>query len=91
MDFEFSDEQRQLTDTVNRFLTDRYGLDKYRAVKASAAGWDKAVWAGLADLGLLALNVPEEQEGGTVTAGLCDVRDPSGIPMLDEMSSSVRR
>jgi FkbM family methyltransferase len=37
------------------------------------------------------LCVPEEQEGGTVTAGLCDVRDPSGIPMLDEMSSSVRR
>jgi alkylation response protein AidB-like acyl-CoA dehydrogenase len=63
MDFEFSDEQRQLTDTVNRFLTDRYGFDKFRAVKASAAGWDKAVWGGLADLGLLALNVPQEQEG----------------------------
>jgi alkylation response protein AidB-like acyl-CoA dehydrogenase len=63
MDFEFSDEQRQLHDTVNRFLTDRYGFDKFRAVKASAAGWDKAVWAGLAELGVLALNVPAEQEG----------------------------
>jgi alkylation response protein AidB-like acyl-CoA dehydrogenase len=63
MDFEFSDEQLQLTETVNRFLTDRYGFDKFRAVKASAAGWDKAVWAGLADLGVLALNVPAEQEG----------------------------
>jgi alkylation response protein AidB-like acyl-CoA dehydrogenase len=63
MDFEFSDEQRQLSDTVNRFLTDRYGFDKFRAVKDSAAGWDTAVWAGLADLGVLALNVPAEQEG----------------------------
>jgi alkylation response protein AidB-like acyl-CoA dehydrogenase len=63
MDFEFSDEQRQLHDTVDRYLREQYGFDKFRAIKASAAGWDRTVWAGLADLGVLALNVPAEQEG----------------------------
>jgi alkylation response protein AidB-like acyl-CoA dehydrogenase len=63
MNFEFSDEQRQLHDTVNRYLTEQYTFEKFRAINASAVGWDKAAWAGLADLGVLALNVPVAQGG----------------------------
>ena len=63
MNFEFSDEQQQLHDTVDRYLTDRYTFEKFRSVNASAAGWDKAVWAGLGELGVLALNVPAAQGG----------------------------
>jgi alkylation response protein AidB-like acyl-CoA dehydrogenase len=63
MNFEFSDEQQQLHDTVDRYLTDQYGFDKFRAVNASAQGWDKSSWAGLAELGVLALNVPSAQGG----------------------------
>jgi alkylation response protein AidB-like acyl-CoA dehydrogenase len=63
MNFEFSDEQRQLHDTVNRYLTEQYTFEKFRAINASPAGWDKAAWAGLADLGVLALNVPAAQGG----------------------------
>src|SRR6202046_2955414 len=63
MNFEFSDEQQQLHDTVDRYLTDTYTFEKFRAVNASATGWDKAVWAGLGELGVLALNVPAEQGG----------------------------
>jgi alkylation response protein AidB-like acyl-CoA dehydrogenase len=63
MNFEFSDEQRQLHDTVNRYLIEQYTFDKFRAINASPAGWDKAAWAGLADLGVLALNVPPGQGG----------------------------
>jgi len=63
MNFEFSEEQRQLHDTVNRYLTEQYTFEKFRAINASAAGWDKAAWAGLADLGVLALNVPAAQGG----------------------------
>ena len=63
MNFEFSDEQRQLQETVDRYLTEQYPFDKFRAVKASAAGWDKTTWAGLAELGVLALNVPVTQGG----------------------------
>ncbi len=63
MNFEFSDEQQQLHDTVERYLTDRYTFEKFRGINASTAGWDKAVWAGLGELGVLALNVPAAQGG----------------------------
>ncbi len=63
MNFEFSDEQRQLHDSVERYLAEQYGFDKFRAINASQAGWDKAAWAGLAELGVLALNVPAAQGG----------------------------
>jgi hypothetical protein len=63
LDFEFSDEQRQLRDTVERYLGDQYGFDRYKAIKDSAAGWDPSIWRGLADLGVLALTVPAAQGG----------------------------
>jgi alkylation response protein AidB-like acyl-CoA dehydrogenase len=63
MNFEFSDEQQQLHDTVERYLTDQYTFERFRSINASAAGWDKATWAGLGELGVLALNVPAEQGG----------------------------
>jgi len=58
MNFEFSDEQRQLHDAVERYLGDQYGFDRYQSIKGSAAGWDPSVWRGLADLGVLAITVP---------------------------------
>jgi alkylation response protein AidB-like acyl-CoA dehydrogenase len=63
MNFEFSDEQQQLQDTVSRYLTDQYAFDKFRAINASPSGWDRAAWTGLAELGVLALNVPVAQGG----------------------------
>jgi hypothetical protein len=63
MNFEFSEEQQQLHETVGRYLGDQYTFEKFRAINASAAGWDKAVWAGLGELGVLALNVPAAQGG----------------------------
>ncbi|HSZ07170.1 MAG TPA: acyl-CoA dehydrogenase [Steroidobacteraceae bacterium] len=63
MNFEFSDEQQQLHDTVNRYLTEQYTFERFRSINASALGWDKATWAGLAELGVLALNVPVAQGG----------------------------
>jgi alkylation response protein AidB-like acyl-CoA dehydrogenase len=63
MDFEFSDEQQQLHDTVDRYLNEQYDFEKFRAVNASAEGWDKATWKGMAELGVLAINVPAEQGG----------------------------
>ena len=63
MNFEFSDEQQQLHDSVDRYLSEQYGFDKFRAINASQSGWDKAAWAGLAELGVLAINVPVAQGG----------------------------
>jgi len=63
MNFEFSDEQQQLHDSVDRYLTQQYSFDKFRAIRASDAGWDQGMWRGLAELGVLAVNVPAEQGG----------------------------
>jgi alkylation response protein AidB-like acyl-CoA dehydrogenase len=63
VDFEFSDEQRQLREVVERYLSDQYDFDRYRAIKRSDAGWDAAVWRELADLGVLGINVPTAHGG----------------------------
>jgi alkylation response protein AidB-like acyl-CoA dehydrogenase len=63
LNFEFSDEQRQLHDVVERYLGEQYAFDRYQAIKRSAAGWDPEVWRGLADLGVLAITVPAAQGG----------------------------
>jgi hypothetical protein len=63
LNFEFSDEQRQLHDAVERYLGEQYGFDRYQSIKRSAAGWDADVWHGLAELGVLAITVPAAQGG----------------------------
>jgi alkylation response protein AidB-like acyl-CoA dehydrogenase len=63
VNFEFSDEQRQLHEAVERYLNEQYGFDRFQAIKRSPAGWDPSVWRGLADLGVLAITVPAAQGG----------------------------
>jgi alkylation response protein AidB-like acyl-CoA dehydrogenase len=63
MNFEFSDEQQQLHDTVERYLAEQYAFERFRAISATASGWDQAAWTGLAELGALSVNVPVEQGG----------------------------
>jgi alkylation response protein AidB-like acyl-CoA dehydrogenase len=81
MDFEFSDEQRQLREAVEAFATKEYTFDRLRAIKRSGAGWDPAVWRGLAELGVTALNVPASLGGlgygPTETLALMDASGPS--------------
>src|SRR5580692_6663849 len=92
MNFEFSDEQQQLHETVDRYLKEQYSFEKFRAVNASTAGWDKSVWSGLAELGVLSLNVPEKQGGlGFGPLETLSVMDACGKSLLLEpfLSSAV--
>jgi alkylation response protein AidB-like acyl-CoA dehydrogenase len=63
MDFSFTEEQQLLEDTVRRFVAKDYAFEQRRAIRDSAEGWSRDTWQALADLGLLALNVPEEHGG----------------------------
>src|SRR5580658_8103248 len=91
MDFEFTEEQRQLRETLERFLSKQYSFDRYRAIKASAQGWDRQVWQQLAELGVLSVNVPTEQGGlgfGPLeTLAMMDVCGPSLL--LEPLASSA--
>jgi len=63
MDFGLSEEQELLKSTIARFLADRCPTTRVREVMASDTGHDEALWAGLAELGVHALPVPEEHGG----------------------------
>ncbi len=63
MDFDLTEEQRLLRDSVERLLADHYGFDKRRSYLAEPEGWSRGLWAQYAELGLLGLPFPEEFGG----------------------------
>ena len=48
MDFEYSEEQKLLSDTLRRFLATGYNFDARAKITTSAAGFSEDVWAALA-------------------------------------------
>lgn len=65
MDFNFSEEQQLLADTVQRFMRENYSFEARRDILKSKQGWSRETWRAIAGLGLTALNVPEEHGGLT--------------------------
>jgi alkylation response protein AidB-like acyl-CoA dehydrogenase len=63
MDFNFTEEQQLLADTVRRFVREHYSFEARREILKSQDGWSRELWQQLAGLGLTALNVPEEHGG----------------------------
>jgi alkylation response protein AidB-like acyl-CoA dehydrogenase len=61
VDFNFTDEQRLLSESVQRFVREQYTFEKRRAYLHAES--NKSVWNALAELGLTAINV-EESHGG---------------------------
>src|SRR5437879_2710592 len=63
MDFELSEEQRLLKDSVERLLGDHYDFEARRGFMREPDGWSRELWRRYADLGLTGLPF-EEQHGG---------------------------
>ena len=64
MDFTFTDEQRLLRDSLERFLGSNYGFDARRQAIRSESGWRPEIWRALAeDVGVLGAALPEELGG----------------------------
>ncbi|MER9613439.1 acyl-CoA dehydrogenase [Mesorhizobium sp. M0312] len=63
MNFDLSDEQRLLQDSVERLMSDWYTFDHHRSYQEDNAGYSEAMWARYAELGLLALPFAEEHGG----------------------------
>src|SRR6185312_3374864 len=63
MDFELSDEQKLLKDSVERLLADRYGIEARRGYAQERDGFSRAMWKQYAELGLLALPFDEKYGG----------------------------
>ena len=79
MNFDFSDDQKMLKEQVNKFLTDKCGLDVARRVLDSDELYAKEVWQGLVDMGLMGIAIPEEFGGlGLGALELCVVAEELG-------------
>jgi len=63
MDFDLSEEQRLLKDSVDGLLADSYDFDQRKKYAAEKGGWSKTVWNKLAEQGLLGLPFPEADGG----------------------------
>jgi pimeloyl-CoA dehydrogenase small subunit len=63
MDFDLTEEQRLLRDSVDRLLADHYDFAARRGYLAEAEGHGKAMWKHYAELGLLGLPFAEEYGG----------------------------
>ena len=64
MNFDFSEEQKLLSDQVGRLLAEQCGPDQFREVLEGNATYAAPAWRGLAEMGLLGTAIPES-DGGT--------------------------
>ena len=62
MNFEFSDDEQQLSEAVQRWVERGYGFERRTAI-AKAGGFSAEAWGEIAELGLLGLGTSEEDGG----------------------------
>jgi alkylation response protein AidB-like acyl-CoA dehydrogenase len=63
MDFDLSEEQRLLKESVDGLLGSSYDFDQRKKYMAEKGGWSKAAWSKLAEQGLLGLPFSEDDGG----------------------------
>ncbi len=63
MDFDLTDEQRLLKDSVDRLIADQYQFEQRKKYMTEPDGWGRAVWQQYAELGLLGLPFSEAHGG----------------------------
>jgi pimeloyl-CoA dehydrogenase small subunit len=63
MDFDLSEEQRLLKESVEGLLADAYDFEQRKKYMKEKGGWSKAIWGRLAEQGLLGLPFAESDGG----------------------------
>ncbi len=78
----FSEEQGELLDIAANFCRDKSPIAKVRTLIESETGYDAALWQEMADLGWLAIAVPEAYGG--VGLSLAEV-----VPVVEQMGRNL--
>ena len=79
MNFEFSDEQKQLQTEARRFLEAKCPPKAVRAVLEGPQPFDRELWKGLAEMGFLGVAIPEAHGGlGAGYLELCVIAEELG-------------
>lgn len=91
MNLDFSDDQKMLREQLRRFLEDRCPSTAVRAILEGPEPFDRALYAGLADMGVLGAAIPEEFGGlGLGQLELCVLAEELGRVLAPvPVSSSI--
>jgi alkylation response protein AidB-like acyl-CoA dehydrogenase len=90
MNFDFSDEQKQMRDEARKFLSEQCPPKAVRAVLDGKAAYDKDLWKGLAEMGFLGVAIPEQFGGaGAGHLELCVIAEEMGRALAPVPFSST--
>src|SRR5664279_5267068 len=90
MNFDFSDEQKQMRDEARKFLAEKCPPKAVRVVLDGKAAYDKELWKGLAEMGFLGVAIPEEFGGaGAGYLELCVIAEEMGRALAPVPFSST--
>ena len=84
MNFDYSEEQQLLADSVRRFLQDKYQFETRKRIIAGA-GWSEEVWVKLAEMGITGLPLSPDYGGfGGGAVDLMSVMEAFGEALVVE-------
>jgi alkylation response protein AidB-like acyl-CoA dehydrogenase len=90
MNFDFSDDQKQLRDEARKFLAEKCPPKAVRAVLDGKAPYDRDLWKGLAEMGFLGVAIPESFGGaGAGHLELCVIAEEMGRALAPVPFSST--
>ena len=76
MNFDYSEEQQLLADSVRRILEKEYDFEKRRKIVAGE-GWSRDIWAKFAEMGLTGIRLADPQDSRLHTHHLrCRIGTP---------------
>ncbi len=96
MDFEYSEEQQLLADSVRKYLANEYGFEARRKLIASDTGCSESSWSTFAEMGLTAIPFAEADGGfGGGAVDLMAAMEAFGEalvvePLLDHIGLAAR-
>jgi len=96
MNFDYTDEQQQLADSLRKYLANAYDFDKRKAILNSGTGLSETAWATFAELGLTAIALPQADGGfGGGAVDLMAAMEAFGEalvvePLLDNVGLAAR-
>ena len=90
MNFDFSDDQKQLRDEARRFLSEKRPPKAAREVIDGKEPYERELWKGLADMGFLGVAIPEAFGGsGAGHLELCLIAEEMGRALAPVPFSST--
>jgi alkylation response protein AidB-like acyl-CoA dehydrogenase len=90
MNFDFSDDQKQLRDQARKFLSEKCSPKAVRVVLDGKEPYDRELWKGLAEMGFLGVAIPEAHGGaGAGHLELCVIAEEMGRALAPVPFSST--